>query len=304
MTNYFFQTPVVLIIYNRPDLVQKVMSSLRVVKPGKVYVIADGPKNKSEKKLVKQTRDIIKEINWNCNIKKNYSNKNLGLRKRIVSGLNWVFKNEKQVIILEDDCIADPSFFSYCEKLLNKYKNNKKIMSISGNNFQFGKNQIEESYYFSRYFHSWGWATWKRAWKKYDDDMVDWPKLKKTNWLKKILDSKVAASYWKLIFNKTKNNEFDSWAYRWTYSHFLHNGLSIIPKINLVSNIGHGNKATHTKRKSKTIKHPTQSISFPLKHPVKIIRHKKADTTTEKNVYLTPTITVSLIFRSIIKFKK
>ena len=157
------KTPVVLIIYHRPELTKKVIEALRLVKPKKIFVIADGPKSKKDEKVCLKTRVLIKTIDWDCQIFKKYANKNMGLRKRVVSGLNWVFEKVDKAIILEDDLVIDPSFFKFCEDLLNKYKDNKEIISISGNNFQFGKVSTKSSYYFSHYVHSWGWATWRRA---------------------------------------------------------------------------------------------------------------------------------------------
>jgi hypothetical protein len=291
--------PVVLIIYKRSNNLKKLISAVREYKPSKIYLVADGPKNKTDAKSCKKTRETTEElIDWKCKINKIYARKNMGLRNRVVSGLDKVFSDEKWAIILEDDLVIEPSFFSYCDTLLKKYEKNKRIISIAGNNFQFGKNKIKESYYFSRYVHSWGWATWRRAWQLYDNEMKDWQDLKKTNWLKNIFNNKVLELYWKKIFNMVMDKEVDSWAYRWTYTSLLNNKLTIIPKVNLVSNNGYGKNATHTKLKSRTLDLPIEEINSPLKHPKKIKRNKQADKTTERNTYLTPIMVISLLFRS------
>jgi len=294
------KTAVVIIIHRRPDLTRRLIDCLRLVKPKKIYVIADGPRNALEKTECTATRQVIEQINWPCELIKQYATTNLGLRKRVVTGLNYVFKYETQAIILEDDLIPDPSFFRFCEELLTKYRNNPNIISIAGNNFQFGKTPLKSSYYFSRYVHSWGWATWRRAWELYDDQMSDWPARKANRWLASIFSSLAMRLYWKKIFDMVYNNEVNSWAYRWTYTALKHSMLTIIPDRNLVSNIGYGEAATHTKRKNKNIAMPVLSIKFPLKHPRSIARNVVADYRTERNIYLTPIITASLIIRSIL----
>lgn len=296
--------PVVLVIHRRPDLVTKTINQLRSIKPRIVYVIADGPKNSKEVRSCNEARYAIESIDWKCKVIRKYSNYNMGLRRRVVSGLNFVFKNENMAIILEEDLVIDPTFFKFCELNLRKYARNKKIISIAGNNFQFGKNSIKESYYFSRYVHSWGWATWRRAWQLYDDNMSKWDQLRSNNWLKSIFHNYPLELYWKLIFDMVLEKKVDSWAYRWTYTSFRHNALTIIPNKNLVSNIGYGKSATHTKHKTKSMDMKVESMTYPLVHPKKIIRNDKADATTEWTIYINPIIATSLLVRSIIRYIK
>jgi hypothetical protein len=222
----------------------------------------------------------------------------LGLRKRVVSGLDWVFSKVDSAIILEDDLVADPSFFRYCEILLKKYENNSKIISISGNNFQFNNKKIKKSYYFSRYVHSWGWASWRRAWDLYDDKMEDWEQLRQSNFLKNIFQNRVLETYWRQIFDLVHDDKVDSWAYRWTYTALKNNMFTIIPNVNLVSNFGFDSDATHTTKKSGVSEMGINGIDFPLNHPRRIIRSKNFDTVTEKNVYLNNITTISLYIRS------
>ena len=166
-------TPVVFIIFNRPDTTQKVFDEIKKVKPKKLFVISDGPRKPSEEKLCVETRKIIDGVDWECEVLKNYSDKNLGLKERISSGLNWVFNNTEEAIILEDDCVPDQSFFKFCEEMLDRYRGNKNIMMIGGSN-PLKDFEIENAYTFSKYYQIWGWATWKRAWDKYDIDMKGW----------------------------------------------------------------------------------------------------------------------------------
>ncbi|MFZ5437828.1 MAG: glycosyltransferase family 2 protein [Patescibacteria group bacterium] len=278
-----FSIPIVFIFYNRPDYVDQAFVSLREIKPKKIYLVADGPKNNQEKKLTDETRKLVEQnITWPAKVIKIYASRNMGLRNRIVSGLNQVFEKEETAIILEDDCVSNPSFFVFTEQLLIKYKNNKHIGSITGDNFLFNKKTPQASYYFSQYPHSWGWATWKRAWKLFDNEMTDWQQV----WKNHHYSSPLVKYYWYLIFTAVSKLKIDSWAYRWTYSSFKHNLLTIIPAKNLVKNIGFGEQATNTKYKSNVNSLKANKINFPLKHPSKIKQNEQFDALTEKHLYI------------------
>lgn len=274
-----------------------VINSLREVKPTEIFVVADGPKNSLDAERCKETRLLVGHIDWKCKIYKIYSPVNLGLRKRVVSGLNYVFSKVDRAIILEDDLVINKSFYKFCEQMLEKYKNNSEIISVAGNNFLFGKHKINESYYFSHHIYSWGWATWRRAWKLYDDKMIKWPKIKKSGILKDKFDGIDAYVYWTGIFELTYQGAFNSWAYAWTYTAFIHNMLSVIPSVNLVSNVGVGHNATHTTLKSRVLELPTKKIIFPLKHPKAIHRDVSADSIIERILYVTPRNATGLIVR-------
>ena len=280
-----FNIPVVLIVYRRPDTTKQVLNSLSVLKPVNLWVIADGArKNRSaENDLVAETRSLINGIGWDCDIHKNYSNTNLGLRRRIVSGLNWVYKHENQAIILEDDCVPDQSFYLFCAELLERFRDDQRIMAISGNNFLRGRKRTPYSYYYSRYPHCWGWATWKRAWNKYDDKMDLWPEISNGEWLHDILNhDQRAYRYWRKIFTDVYNEKIDSWAYRWTLSCWVNSGLTILPNTNLVSNIGFQKGATHTVSYRNVKPSPIHPVQFPLYHPPYIIRDQEADDFSQK----------------------
>ncbi len=280
-------TPVVLFLYKRPETTVQVIRSISNVKPRKIYLIADGPKSVQERSLSNEARKIVEDnIDWQCDVIKYYSNKNLGLRRRIESGLNMVFQKEDKAIILEDDCVADSSFFYFSQNLLDLYKNNHSIMAISGSNFLFDRQKVKDSYYFSHYPHSWGWATWKRAWNKYDPHISDWPKFKHSLEFKQIFPNKLARYYWKMVFDSIYKDKIDSWAYRWTYSCIKNNLLCITPAKNLVKNIGVGMSATHTKFKTKAISQSIDSMNFPLIHPQIFALNYEFDRITEKHLYL------------------
>jgi hypothetical protein len=251
-------------------------------------VVADGPRpdRPDDVEKCKAARAIIDKVDWDCAVLKNYSEVNLGCGKRPATGITWVFEQVEEAIIFEDDCLPHPTFFRFCEELLNYYRHDERIMVISGNNFQFGRSRTNYSYYFSRYNHIWGWASWRRAWKYFDYDLKLWPKIKNENWLTSILEDKTAVKYWTKNFQRTYEGEPTVWDYRWTFACWIQNGLTILPNVNLVSNIGFGEGATHTSSsKSKVANLPVEEMIFPLKHPPFLLRHVEADDFTHNNNY-------------------
>ncbi|MEM6451582.1 MAG: glycosyltransferase family 2 protein [Cyanobacteria bacterium P01_D01_bin.105] len=282
-----FRTPIAIIVFNRPKFTQKLVETIQQVKPEKVFVIADGPRNNHSEDGEKcvLTRKIIDEADWSCDVIKNYSNQNLGCGLRVSSGLDWVFEHVDSAIILEDDCIPHVSFFRYCSELLEKYKNDSRVMSISGNNFQKGDTRTDYSYYFSRYIHCWGWATWKRAWKHYDHGMDLWPEIRDGQWLDDILQDSSAVKYWKARFESTYLNDIDTWDYRWTLACWINSGLTVLPNVNLVSNIGFGEDSTHTKTRVSGSETNSNRMDFPLKAPPFLIRDSSADSFTHRHHY-------------------
>ena len=272
-------TPIAFIVYNRPIYTDKTFEIIRSQKPKKLFLIADGPNpfKNNDNEACQKVRKIVENINWDCEVYSNYSKKNLGLKNRVSSGLNWVFSNVDKAIILEDDCVAHPDFFVFCEEILKYYENDERISVVTGNNFQDGKVSGQASYYFSKYPHCWGWATWRRSWRFYNGDISFWPKWKLSqDWLKKH-SLQIERIYWEKIFNKVFKGEIDSWAYPWTLSNWYFGGLTVTPNKNLVSNIGFGEDATHTKsKKSKFYKMQVHKLGN-LKHPTVIKRDNKFD---------------------------
>ncbi|NCC71213.1 hypothetical protein EOM09_06535, partial [bacterium] len=217
--------PILLLIFNRPDTTLKVLRSIRSVKPSKLYVACDGPrKDKSgEKDIVDLTREmILKNIDWDCTIRTLFRPNNLGCRLSVSSAIDWFFSNEEDGIILEDDCLPNLSFYGFCEFLLNYYKDNKKIMHITGDNF--APNVFDgSSYYFSKIQHCWGWATWADRWKYYGTSLSGYD----INNIKKFSTNENVQEYWLEILKKMKNNEIDSWAYQWTFQIIEKEGFCI-----------------------------------------------------------------------------
>lgn len=281
-----FDTPIVLFVYKRPKLVRQLISVLRFLKPSKLYIFADGPSEDFIDQVQKcqDVRDEIGKIDWDCKLYFKAQPKNIGLRKSIVSGLNHVFDLEEMAIILEDDCFPNIDFFYFCENLLFRYANNDYISVISGNNFQCGQVRGSGSYYFSKYSHCWGWATWSRSWKNYDDQMTFWPAWKTSNEWLDLNSSQFEKAYWEKIFDDAYRGQINSWAYRWLASNWYLGKLTILPNVNLVSNVGFDSDATHTKSDIYIPPIATHRLG-EIKHPKLITRDLDADFYTYQHHY-------------------
>jgi hypothetical protein len=281
-------TSVAFFIFNRPNITKQVFEAIRQAQPSKLFIIADGPREDHPEDIEKcaSTRQLLEKIDWDCQIIQNYSDINLGCKQRISSGIDWVFEQVEEAIILEEDCLPHPSFFQFCEELLEKHRHDQRIMTISGNNFQFGRKRHDCSYYFSRYALIWGWATWRRAWQSYDVEMKDWLLFRDGNWLEDVLDNSQAIQYWSKLFQGCYEGNIDSWSLPWNLASWMQNGLCILPNVNLVSNIGFSPNAMTTKDiYSPFANHPTTAMEFPLKHPPFMIRDAKADQFTQQSQF-------------------
>ncbi|MCA6595316.1 MAG: glycosyltransferase family 2 protein [Pseudanabaena sp. M046S1SP1A06QC] len=278
-------TPIVFLIFRRPDLTSQVFEAIRQTRPKKLLVIADGSRNESEAILCQQARTVIESVDWDCEVLKKYSDDNLGCRVRVSSGLDWAFEQVEEAIILEDDCLPHPSFFRYCQELLEHYREDERIWCISGNNFQDGQWHGNGSYFFSNYNHCWGWASWRRAWQKYDHNLLNWQTFKDGHYLRSILDSELEIKYWHDIFEKLdKLGQPNSWAYPWTFTCWQNSGLTVLPNVNLVSNIGFRSDGTHITEDSKLANLPTRDIG-KICHPSFLVRNRIADEYTFNNVF-------------------
>ena len=280
-----FKIPILLIAFNRTDLTQKVFNQIREVRPGKLYFSVDGPRQGAarESELCAKTRDIAKQIDWDCELHTNFREVNLGCKLAVSSGIDWFFENEEVGIILEDDTLPHPTFFRFCAELLEYYQDDKRVMMISGDNLQFGRKQTDYSYYFSRYAHIWGWASWRRAWKHYDLEMKLWPEIRDNGLLFSILDGAGSeAAYWNNIFEKVYRGKIDTWDYQWLFACWLQNSLIILPEMNLISNIGFGDNGAHSKGKAVLANLESKPVIFPLAHPPYVVRNALADRLTGK----------------------
>ena len=286
-------TPLLLTIWNRPNKTNKLIKALRDIKPKLIYVAGDGPRvnNKEDIDNIKKTRKIIHEdIDWECTIKKKFNKSNMGCRLNMINSINWIFSEQDRAIIIEDDCIPTMEFFIFCKSLLAKYEFDKDIWNINGTNLQDGNVRGHYSYYFSKYFHSWGWATWKDRWLNIDENLVSYEDFKKQIKTRNYFFNKAEENYWIRIWDQLKyKNKPDSWAYRWLYTCISNNGINITPNKNLVKNIGFDKDATNTKLKKSIFIFPSKQVenySFnQLKHPTKKIIDLHADKYTFRNSF-------------------
>jgi hypothetical protein len=275
------KVPVLLIFFRRPCVLE-VLERVRVYAPNRLFLVADGGRTPQEHAQCLEVRQYVeKAIDWPCQVEHLYADTNLGCRGNIPRGISWVFSKVEKAIILEDDTVPDHSFFTFCEEMLVRYKDDERIMTISGTNFFpddpcFGP----YSYTFSGYAETWGYATWARAWRYYDADMLLWPEAKTAGFLQSGFLSAREQKKWyntfTAVWSKTGGN--DPYDYQWVFACWLRGALSIVPRLNLITNIGDGPLATHSKVMSKPLLHrQTQELAFPLSHPTVVVRNVVLD---------------------------
>ena len=272
--------PVAFIIFNRPDTTARVFEEIRRARPPKLFVLADGPRpgNLQDIENCRKARAVIDTVDWPCEVITNYSESNVGCKPKVVAGLDWIFEQVEEAIILEDDCLPHPTFFRYCSELLDRYRDEERVMLISGANFQFGRKRTDDSYYFSHLVHIWGWASWRRAWALYDPDIVRWPQVRDTDFLLKRLGDQRFVDHWRTLWDLVHSGDPTIWDYQLGLLSLLNDMLTITPERNLISNIGFGAQATHTKENYNSIAElPVFPMEFPMKHPEKIKQHTEAD---------------------------
>lgn len=280
-------TPVALFVFNRPQTTARVIEEIRAAAPPLLLVIADGPRPgiPSDDTECREVRALIDRTGWSCPVRTNYADANLGCRARVASGVDWVFDEVPEAILLEDDTLPDPTFFRFADELLARYREDDRVMSISGDNFQRGRRRGSASYYFSRYSHIWGWATWRRAWSRYDRDLTRWPALRAEGWLANVLRDPVEIKYWTDVFDRVARGDFDTWDYAWLFTCWVEGGLTVLPNRNLVTNIGFASGATHTSGDSPFARLPTESMEFPLVHPEHVTADAEADALTGRTMF-------------------
>lgn len=283
-----FNTPVLFLIFNRPDTTQLVFEKIREIQPKQLFIAADGPRmdKPGEAEICLETRNwVLQHIDWDCEVKTRFNEINLGCGKNVSGAITWFFDNVEEGIILEDDCVPSINFFSFCECLLEKYRYHENVFMIGGTNHQ-KKKRGNASYYFSAYGHIWGWATWRKAWRKYSYflDVIDDDTIKKD--LLYYFKTKPEIEYWYSTFKMMKENPIDTWDYQWYITLFHNKARNIIPNVNLVTNIGFTLDATHTKCFIEGISNkPVKSLG-KITHPKKIIINRKADLYTFYNTDL------------------
>lgn len=278
-------TPILLIAWRRPNTLRQVIKAIKQIAPTRLYIACDGPnpERPGEEDDVAATRDVIRqEVDWPCQIERFYSDHNQGCRLGVSRAITWFFDQVEEGIVLEDDCVPHPDFFALCQKLLETYRHDNRVWCISGNNFQNGQWRGKGSYYFSRYNHCWGWATWRRCWQHYEVDLKSWPALRDSGLLSTIFSDSVESRYWSHIWQRLlETGQPDTWDYQWTFTCIANGGLTVLPNRNLVRNVGFGEGATHTLRGTVDT-NVTLGVNCNI-HPEFIIRDDSADQYTFDN---------------------
>jgi len=273
------KTAVLFLVFNRPESTAQVFDAIRKAKPPRLYVAADGPRDDcaGEPERVAKVREISTAVDWPCELKTLFRDKNLGCKHAVSGGISWFFEHEEQGIILEDDCLPHPDFFPFCETLLDRYANDDRVWVITGDNFQNGMQRGDASYYFSHYPHIWGWATWQRVWKNYDVNLTFWPKWKRSEDWRKIFSDRVERRYWEKVFDDMYEQKVDTWDYQVIASAWFNYGLTATPNVNLISNIGFGTNSTHTSAKDSPFSNMAVHSLGEILHPSEIRQNMDAD---------------------------
>jgi len=295
--------PVLLIAWRRPSSTKLVLDEIRKAAPKHLYIACDGPsvERPGEQEKVLAVRNLVQQaVDWPCELKILFGDINQGCRVGVSSAISWFFEHEEEGIILEDDCVPHPEFFSYCEELLNRYRNDFRIWWISGTNARLDPTRSDKSYLVSRYGHCWGWATWRSRWAHYDRDLVSLTPFLETLGFKSLFSSRRQAQYWKRLLIHLRDHKYpDTWDYQWSYTCLVNGGLSVVPNSNLVSNIGFDLDATHTKISYGHVRtHSTEGI-MPLRHPQFLLPDPVRDLETFNTIYSVP-----VLRRVFYKFKR
>ena len=275
-----FNVPILMIVFKRLEATKRVFETIKQLQPKKLYISADGARFEvnGEKEKCEEVREyILSSIDWDCEVKTLFQKENLGCGIAPSSAMNWLFENEEMGIILEDDTVPNMDFFRFCKEMLIKYKEDERFGMIGGHN-AIDKENCSDTYYFSKYVQTWGWATWRRAWNGYDYGISLWNKLKNTNFIYSIFPEKYIADNYKHIFDQMLDCPKDIWDYQWLFHNLVNDRKTIMPCCNLVSNIGFSSDATHTFDENSPVSNlPHGKLSFPLKHPISFIADNAKD---------------------------
>jgi len=285
-------TPVVFLVFNRPQHTARVFEAIRRARPPKLLIVADGPRasRPGEDSLCAEVRQICQSVDWPCEVITHFAESNMGCRNRVSSGLKWAFEQVEEAIVLEDDCLPSQSFFQFCQELLTKHRHDDGVGLISGSCFlPDGYNRTFSNYFFTRYPQIWGWASWRRAMQHYDVSMSKWSEINSQGWLEDFFQNDPAlVAYWRSIFLQVANAQIDTWDYQLTLSMWLRGMISICPARNLISNIGFGPEATHTTSTGPRANTPVHDMTFPLIAPSTITVDALADEFAAVYVYNVP----------------
>jgi len=277
------QTPVAIVVFQRLDTTSQLLARIREARPRVLLVAADGPRPHipGEAARCAAVRKLFERVDWDCEVLTSYSEENLGCDQRLATGIQWAFEQVEEAIILEDDALPHPTFFPFCQELLERYRHDTRIMAISGTSFVADrvKGPQKYSYYFGPGGGFWGWASWRRAYKMYDYDMKLWPEIRDDRWLANIFDRRDVQNYIFRAFEEAGTGRILAWSYRWAFACMVQSGMGIYPFVNLVSNLGFGaGDATRTANpRDFWANLPTAAVDFPLRHPPFVIRDKRME---------------------------
>lgn len=303
-------SPILFLVFNRPSTTKQVFEAIRAARPPRLYVAADGPRvgRIGEAQLCAQVRAIATAVDWPCEVKTLFRETNLGCKMGVATGIDWFFEHEPEGIILEDDVLPLPSFFPYCDELLERYRHDESVWMISGSNLIPRQIPLEESYFFSKNALIWGWASWRRAWQHYDVQMQAWPELKKQDWLKSVFPGQtLLQSHWTYLFDELYAGKRDTWDYQCAYTCWRTNSLTITPAQNLTENLGFGEAATHTSSQKPAflLRAVPADLTFPLIHPQDQLPNDKADLLVFEQVHgITLFKTIKRVMRPLKKLWK
>jgi hypothetical protein len=291
-----FELVFAFIVFNRPLHTQRSFQIIREQRPQRLFIIADGPRAGLNEDAINcsKVREIVENIDWPCKVERNYSPVNLGCKERVNSGLDWVFSHVENAIIIEDDCLPNHDFFMFCKSMLIYYRDDSRIWAITGNNFQDGSTRGDGTYYFSIFNHIWGWATWKRAWLQNDKKMEFWPLWVNTNEWHRMWVNNRDRRYWQRSFESSYLNKIDTWDIGWMANVWYRNGLTVTPNRNLVTNIGFGEGATHTKNSDSQFSKMQTFQLGGIVHPCCVFRDIDADLYVQRKLY-NPSIMIRLL---------
>lgn len=276
----FNMTPVLLFVFNRPECTRRVLEEIRRAEVTELYIVADGPRKRrpDDEKKCAEVRQIVAEAKtWCCRINTNFAPENLGCAIRVSSGISWAFKYTDKLIILEDDCLPHLSFFRYCDELLERYKDDGRVGQISGHIACTKRLWTKHSYTFSRYGPVWGWATWRRAWQTYDLALRSWPQVRSARLFRHLVCSREEYRLRIRLYQRLYRRHPDTWDYQWGYAKMVNGLLSVIPKHNLVENIGFSDDATHTRGLKRYPIATRCEMDYPLRHPEEVRWDMKFD---------------------------
>jgi hypothetical protein len=283
-------TAVALFVFNRPRPTARVFAAIAAARPPRLLLIADGPRAAfpADVEACRAVRDLVARVDWPCDVRHLYADANMGCRSRMLSGLDWVFAQEERAILLEDDCLPDPTFFPFCEELLERYAADPRVGAIVGTNAVRGLAH-DDSYFYSRYPFIWGWATWRRAWTLCDQTMSDWPAARQHGVLDGLFKRRTARFWSDRLDRAHRDGERETeWIHPWFLSCWKRNALTIMPAVNLIANIGFDGDGTHLRERSWLTDMPTAPLSPPLRHPVTVAHDAAADAILERDVFIPP----------------